>query len=308
MSRLGNGDDDDDYEEFLDEEDEVDEEETRTGEVNLDNYERGMYLVKMPMRLLKSLEDGTPCKLRLPTAGADESGRVTGEMFLENAMNLNSGPQFEMEITPEISDTVVFSSDDTDDQGKVQLEGRVSHHCVVRPVIDHKYRKMVRHHHSEAAQSHKRRTLKLQSDELRKMEQADFTMPVAVSRGELKLRKEEKRKIVDKPEQQWRKDTMERLFGLFERQSYWSLTEISDALDEPQQRLKDLLSEACNYNRGGPHRNMYELKDEYKTSEQRAQQAEELQARREARVAENEHKARLREEREAREREANAKR
>eukprot|EP00188_Purpureofilum_apyrenoidigerum_P000882 Plantae.Rhodophyta-Purpureofilum_apyrenoidigerum.ctg14424.p1 GENE.Plantae.Rhodophyta-Purpureofilum_apyrenoidigerum.ctg14424~~Plantae.Rhodophyta-Purpureofilum_apyrenoidigerum.ctg14424.p1 ORF type:complete len:318 (+),score=69.17 Plantae.Rhodophyta-Purpureofilum_apyrenoidigerum.ctg14424:29-955(+) len=308
MSRLGNG-EEEEYEEFIDgDEEEVDEEETRTGEVNLDNYERGMYLVKMPKRLLKSLEEGTPCKLRLPTAGADESGNVTGEMFLESVLNPGGRPQFEMQITPETSDTIVFSSDDTDDQGKVQLEGRVSHHCVVRPVIDHKYREMVRHHHREAAQAQKRRTVKLQNDELRKMERGDFTMPVAISRGELKLRKEEKRKIVDKPEQQWRRDTMEKLFLLFEKRSHWSLTEISDALNEPQQRLKDLLSEACNYNRGGPHRNMYELKDEYKTSEQRTQQAEELQARREARVAESEHKARLREEREAREREAPTKR
>ncbi|TVU34960.1 hypothetical protein EJB05_16819, partial [Eragrostis curvula] len=54
------------------------------------------------------------------------------------------------------------------------------------------------------------------------------------------------------------------LFKLFERQPNWSLKQLMNETDQPEQFLKEMLNNLCVYNKRGPNQGTHELKPEYK--------------------------------------------
>nr|CAB3474401.1 unnamed protein product [Digitaria exilis] len=56
------------------------------------------------------------------------------------------------------------------------------------------------------------------------------------------------------------------LFKLFERQPNWSLKQLMQETDQPEQFLKEILNDLCVYNKRGPNQGTHELKPEYKKS------------------------------------------
>ncbi|XVE75343.1 hypothetical protein DITRI_Ditri12bG0086700 [Diplodiscus trichospermus] len=54
------------------------------------------------------------------------------------------------------------------------------------------------------------------------------------------------------------------MFKLFERQPHWTLRQLIQETDQPEQFLKDLLKDLCVYNNKGTNQGSYELKPEYK--------------------------------------------
>jgi len=56
------------------------------------------------------------------------------------------------------------------------------------------------------------------------------------------------------------------LFKLFERQPNWSLKQLMQGTDQPEQFLKEILNDLCVYNKRGPNQGTHELKPEYKKS------------------------------------------
>lgn len=64
------------------------------------------------------------------------------------------------------------------------------------------------------------------------------------------------------------RDEMEEImFKLFERQPNWTLKQLVHETDQPEQFMKDMLKLLCIYNNKGAHQGTYELKPEYKRSE-----------------------------------------
>ncbi|CAI5947447.1 unnamed protein product [Closterium sp. NIES-65] len=55
-----------------------------------------------------------------------------------------------------------------------------------------------------------------------------------------------------------------KLFALFEERPHWTLKHLTDATQQPQQFLKEVLGDMCVYNKRGPNQGLYELKPEYK--------------------------------------------
>ncbi|KAI3906145.1 hypothetical protein MKW92_040588 [Papaver armeniacum] len=56
------------------------------------------------------------------------------------------------------------------------------------------------------------------------------------------------------------------MFKLFERQPNWTLRQLIQETDQPEQFLKDILKELCIYNNRGTNQGSYELKPEYRRS------------------------------------------
>ncbi|XP_021908317.1 general transcription factor IIF subunit 2 [Carica papaya] len=54
------------------------------------------------------------------------------------------------------------------------------------------------------------------------------------------------------------------MFKLFEGQPNWTLRQLIQETDQPEQFLKDILKELCVYNNKGTNQGSYELKPEYK--------------------------------------------
>ncbi|RAL40273.1 hypothetical protein DM860_006343 [Cuscuta australis] len=57
------------------------------------------------------------------------------------------------------------------------------------------------------------------------------------------------------------------MFKLFERQPNWTLKQLIQETDQPEQFVKDMLKLLCVYNNKGTNQGSYELKPEYKKSE-----------------------------------------
>ncbi|CAA3025136.1 general transcription factor IIF subunit 2-like [Olea europaea subsp. europaea] len=60
------------------------------------------------------------------------------------------------------------------------------------------------------------------------------------------------------------------LFKLFERQPNWTLKQLILETDQPEQFLKNMLKLLCIYNNKGANQGTYELKPEYKRSEDKS--------------------------------------
>ena len=57
---------------------------------------------------------------------------------------------------------------------------------------------------------------------------------------------------------------MEVLFGLFEKHQYYNIKDLVKETRQPVTHLKEVLKEVCVYNVKAPHKNMWELKPEYR--------------------------------------------
>lgn len=54
------------------------------------------------------------------------------------------------------------------------------------------------------------------------------------------------------------------LYAAFEKHQYYNIKDLVKITRQPVTYLKDILKEVCNYNLKNPHRNMWELKPEYR--------------------------------------------
>lgn len=57
---------------------------------------------------------------------------------------------------------------------------------------------------------------------------------------------------------------METLFALLEKHQYYNIKDLVKETKQPITYLKEILKEVCHYNLKNPHRNMWELKPEYR--------------------------------------------
>lgn len=61
-----------------------------------------------------------------------------------------------------------------------------------------------------------------------------------------------------------RNELMDLLFAAFDKFPYWSFKGIVEHTNQPNQYLKEVLSEICILNKRGPYAGNYQLKPEYK--------------------------------------------
>lgn len=54
------------------------------------------------------------------------------------------------------------------------------------------------------------------------------------------------------------------LFNAFEKHQYYNIKDLVKITKQPVTYLKEILKEVCDYNMKNPHKNMWELKREYR--------------------------------------------
>ena len=57
---------------------------------------------------------------------------------------------------------------------------------------------------------------------------------------------------------------MDMLFAAFEKHQYYNIKDLERITKQPVPFLKEILKEICNYNAKNPHKNMWELKPEFR--------------------------------------------
>ena len=139
---------------------------------------------------------------------------------------------------------------------KLSLEGKVVQRAECRPIsnTDQMYMKL------------KREAL------LKPVEIARKTVQISkvvnsykpVSKHVANIRYDERKKAEGKKSRDDKDKVQETLFALFEKHQYYNIKDLVRETRQPVTYLKTILNEVCNYNMKNPHKNMWELKPEYR--------------------------------------------
>lgn len=277
------------------------------GEVNLANKDVKIYLVKMPQYLAQQFESRGPGqneivgRLRLP--GKDQKPKVDHEeplgdgevrkprkdgprIFLDNARGTKDIQkqdiltEYELEFQHEDPKVMVFSQMRKTEKIDMKMEGVVNFLCSARPKFDDKFRSMNKRRTNLSLQ--KTRELKRLDDSARIAADREALKPMSMTettkqREEKRRQKDEARRHLDVPDAKWREMARVDVFKAFEIQPHYTAEEVARVANEPLSRLRSVINEVCNYNKSGPFAGKYELKDEFKTVEQRKQKEQALE-------------------------------
>jgi transcription initiation factor TFIIF subunit beta len=85
-----------------------------------------------------------------------------------------------------------------------------------------------------------------------------------IARHAANIKYEEKKKAEGKKSRDDKDKVQDILFALFEKHQYYNIKDLVRETRQPVTYLKSILNEVCNYNVKNPHKNMWELKPEYR--------------------------------------------
>ncbi|BFZ06561.1 hypothetical protein BsWGS_09600 [Bradybaena similaris] len=154
---------------------------------------------------------------------------------------------------------VVMSQSKIDGSGKdapsekISVEGKVLHRAECHPIVDANY-KQLKKEQVQAQNTPQRQTMLLTGI-------VNSYKPVSDHFNtfeERKAKKAEKRSRAEKSK------VMDVLFSAFEKHQFYNVKDLVGITKQPVPYLKEILNEICNYNMAAPHKNMWELKPEFR--------------------------------------------
>lgn len=276
------------------------------GDVKMDNKDIEIFLVKMPEQLASQFDDpsrGIVGRLRIAdetkptgtkpseTKPTESGGEIKpkkeqlSEIFIDKivqsgkeAESISKQYQLHMLQGKETKSNIfVFSHTPAGETDDSRVEGTVSFQCQARPAMNEAFRKM-NNHRSYALNKSKSKMMTLTESD-RKAADLKALRPLSLiettkEREERKRQKEQSRRHLDVPDEEWVENTKTHIFHAFEIQAYYTADDLAKTLGETTSRLRPLISDLCLYNKSAPFTGKYELKDEYKTVEQRRKKEE----------------------------------
>jgi len=242
-------------------------------DLDLSNASRGVWLVKVPKYIAERWESGGAKdvgKLKI-VRKANMKPQVSFSMSEALTVAMPNNPDVEQKtaITKEhnfmvsniASQSLAVFSVTAGDQSatppvadKLSLEGKVVQRAECRPVNDKSYMTLKKDSFKRAIEP-TRKALSLKSPVVTYKPKSNHASNVAYDR----LKKSEGKKSRDDKE-----IVMEMLFKLFEKHQYYKINDLVKATRQPVTYLKQILNEVCDYNVKNPHKNMWELKEEYR--------------------------------------------
>ncbi|XP_058798312.1 general transcription factor IIF subunit 2 [Phymastichus coffea] len=246
---------------------------TTSSEKDLDlaNADRGVWLVKVPKYIANRWEKAPGsievAKLRI-TKHYKQKAEVTlrlseAVLALREAGEQDIPQQHKLDVTTVIHQTLgvfshtapVGSSDAVvPDTEKLSMEGKIVQKLECRPHADNTYMKL------------KLESIKKASIPQRSVQQLDRAVhnfkPVSDHKHNMEYA--EKKKAEGKKMRDDKDVVQNMLFTAFEKHQYYNIKDLVKITRQPVVYLKEILNEVCNYNLKNPHRNMWELKPEYR--------------------------------------------
>ena len=138
------------------------------------------------------------------------------------------------------------------------IVGKVEHEAVLNPVVNDKYRALIRERNQQDVVD---RTVKI-------LDRKQTRQGMALATQSTKWDTHNTKKIVlDKRERMPREELIDLIFEQFEAKEHWSLKDLGLKTMQPLQYLKEVLSEMCIQNKRGPYAGMYELNSDYKVGD-----------------------------------------
>ncbi|CAN7060635.1 unnamed protein product [Brassica oleracea var. botrytis] len=235
-----------------------------------DFAERPMWLMKCPsliasaLQSLPSTDDSylPVAKVILsfdPLAAFDEE-ETKFVMELARAGSGNIPKRFGLDMSKDFIPMSVFS--ESCSQGKMSVEGKIKNkfHMSPRTKNMESYGKLCRERATKSMCKNKQIQV---IDNATGMYMWPTPGTVAPT-GTFEKKKVTTKTTEMKRTRRDRREMEEVMFNLFERQSHWTLRNLIQDTDQPEQFLKDLLRDLCIYNNKGSNQGTYELKPEDK--------------------------------------------
>lgn len=151
-------------------------------------------------------------------------------------------------ISATTTDSVVPESE------KLFMEGRIVQKLECRPYADNTYYKL------------KSESIRKASMPQRQVQQLDRIVQnfKPISDHKHNIEYQEKKKAEGKKARDDKDSVLNVLFAAFEKHQYYNIKDLQKITRQPIVYLKEILKEVCNYNLKNPHKNMWELKPEYR--------------------------------------------
>ncbi|KAL0358673.1 UNVERIFIED_CONTAM: hypothetical protein Sangu_0716700 [Sesamum angustifolium] len=164
-------------------------------------------------------------------------------MELAGTADANMPKCYSMDMSTDFIPMSVFAESS---QGKSSVEGKIYHKFDMKPPNENieDYAKLCR----ERTNKYMTKTRQIQD------------------KKKIQAKGPENRRTRRDPEE------MEKImFKLFEKQPNWTLKKLIQETDQPEQFLKDMLKLLCVYNNKGANQGTYQLKPEYRGSEDKSE-------------------------------------
>lgn len=221
--------------------------------------QRDVWLVKVPKYLAKSWE-GVPAntelgKIFIPTQPGDKQPmKFIANQSLVKTVSDTLPSEHDMTLQPTTHQKMVVLSRTKDD--KISFDGDVKQKGEVKPNANLAYMKLKTSHIINAAKPS--RVTQVINEEVASYKPRSAAQ--LALEAEQRKKKEEARKTIRED-----KDVVQgRLFKAFEKQQYFNIKDLVRLTAQSTPYLKEILKEICNYCSSGAHKNMWELKPEYR--------------------------------------------
>ncbi|XP_037951437.1 general transcription factor IIF subunit 2 [Teleopsis dalmanni] len=241
-------------------------------ELDLSNAGRGVWLVKVPKYIAQKW-DCAPSNMDVGKL------RITKTPGLKAKVSLSLTPEV-VELKPEgkiptehILDVSVvtkqtlgvFSAEANNgkesskeqlpsESEKLYMEGRIVQKLECRPIADDTYMNL------------KLESIRKASVPQRRVQSIDKIVqnfkPVRDHAHNIEYR--DRKKAEGKKARDDKNFVMDMLFNAFEKHQYYNIKDLVKITKQPIGYLKEILKEVCDYNMKNPHKNMWELKKEYR--------------------------------------------
>jgi len=219
---------------------------------------RGVWLVKVPKYIstrwdkLRDTEVGRLRITKTPTSKSDIVFTLSDDVVNTSEPQETVPKEHQFVISNISKQSLAIFSQGGD---KVAIEGHVTQKAECRPVAnDMRYMQL------------KRQAISKSSQPVRCTKQIGHVVNVykPVSDHKNNIEFEQQKKSEGKKSRENREKVLEMLFGAFEKHQYYNIKDLVRITNQPITYLKEILKDICNYNLKNPHKNMWELKPEYR--------------------------------------------
>ncbi|XP_045200091.2 general transcription factor IIF subunit 2-like [Mercenaria mercenaria] len=245
-------------------------------DVDLTAAGRGVWLVKVPKYLSEKWKKASgKCEVgRLMITRSKVPNTMPEVTFSMNDAQMKQEVPGQPNATPKDhkfrltgvgnQNLVVFSEDRATPPGpsaeeiteKIAIEGKVIQRAECRPaaIADMSYLKL------------KKQQMVSSNKPQREIKQISTIVPKykPISNHPSEIAHQKKMKEEGKRIRQDKDQVMDKLFEIFEKHQYYNIQDLVRLTSQPITYLKEILKEICIYNVKAPHKNMWELRPEYR--------------------------------------------
>lgn len=238
-------------------------------ELDLSNAGRGVWLVKVPKYIANKWEKA-PGNIEVGKLKISKQVGQKAQVSLtlsDAVISIDTGEDIPREHKLDVSVVTkqtlgVFSHsvpttgrEDAAPEGeKLFMEGRIVQRLECRPLGDNAYMKMKLESIRKASQP---------ARQVKSLEKIVHNFK-PVSDHKHNIEDKERKKAEGKKSRDDKNAVLDMLFNAFEKHQYYNIKDLVKITRQPISYLKEILKEVCDYNMKNPHKNMWELKKEYR--------------------------------------------